>query len=471
MKINLYFIFLIFLLNFQQGFSQIKIDNNRSDIDYLRLSQIDNAMQSYINKKQLAGLVTLISKEGSIIQLGKYGYTSIDLNLPINETSIFRIASMTKPVVSVAVMILYEKGLLKLTDPIDLYLPAFKNMQCLQSDGSIEQCKQRIKIIHLLSHTSGITYVQDGNVISQLYKARGINDGVIISEIGSKSLEKISEVPLKFEPGTQWEYGLSTDLLGYIVEKISNKKLEEFLKDEILNPLEMNDTYFKLDQEKIKRLVPIHSIKDGRLVELENSKEYTISGLSFQPDYPYNINNKTSSGGGGLVSTILDYHKFLSMILNKGTLNGKKILSVKSVELMQLNHIGDIPFFKKGYRFGLGFAVLTDLAKSVNIGSEGNLSWGGIFYTRFWVDPKEKLIGITMAQQFPFSHLDAFKKFQTLTYQALNDKYNYGLEHIGFDMPTNELKSLKNRLDSEESQANDTDGNKIELYTSKFNLN
>jgi CubicO group peptidase (beta-lactamase class C family) len=350
---------------------------------------------------------------------------------PMRTDTIFRIASMTKPITSVAVMILFEEGRLLLTDPISKYIPEFKDAQVLvpaAGEGSasapyaLVPAKRPITIRHLLTHTSGLTYGFFGRPhLAELYKNARISDGLTQTEesIG-EMVKRLAKLPLTNQPGEGFEYGLSTDVLGRLVEIVSGMPLDKFFEERIFKPLGMKDTYFFLPQDKVSRLAAVYSPRKEGGLEKVGDKPVEIGPVVFSASYPYSGPRTHFSGGAGLCSTASDYARLLQMLLNGGELDGVRLLSRKTVELMTSGQTGNLPFIS-GYAFGLGFAVHTDRSLSGKITSMGEYNWGGFFATRFWVDPKEKMIGLMMTQIYPNNQLDLGDKFQVLAYQAIVD--------------------------------------------------
>jgi CubicO group peptidase (beta-lactamase class C family) len=400
----------------------------------LRLEQLDQAIQSYIDKKEIAGAVTLIARKGKLAQIQAYGMADIEAGKPMQSDTIFRIASMTKPITTVAVMMLFEEGKLLMTDPIERYLPEFKDMKVLvenQSKGKDGQgytlvpAKKPITIHHLLTHTAGFTYTFQGtHYVSDMYQNAGVSDGLMQTEgTLADEVTKLAKLPLCRQPGEGFDYGLSTDVAGRIVEVISGLSLEQFFRERIFKPLGMNDTYFYLPEDKVSRLAALYQPTEKGL-EKYNDDPVGTGLMRYSASYHYKGSRTYFSGGAGLVSTAEDYWKFLQMLLNGGELNSVRLLGRKTIEFMTCNHIGDTVMWNSpfdGFRFGLGFAVKTDLGASWKIGSVGEYTWGGFFSTTFWVDPKEQLIGIVLTQLRPNDKLDIHEKFKALTYQAIAD--------------------------------------------------
>ena len=362
-------------------------------------------------------------RKGKVAHLEAVG--RMDEGKPMREDTIFRIASMTKAVTSVAVMVLYEEGKLLLDDPVWKYIPEFKGAQVAipsedKKSYTLVAAKSEITVRHLLTHTSGLTYNFIGiEPWAKLYKEAGISDGLVQTEgtIADK-IKKLAKLPLMHNPGERFSYSLSTDVLGYLIEVVSGMTLDEFFRHRLFEPLNMKDTHFFLPEEKLARLAAVYNqLPDGRIKRMGDEQDvrgYLVYSASFQRKGPRTY----YSGGAGLVSTIIDYARFLQMLLNGGSLDGARVLSRKTVELMTVNHVGDM---FGGQGFGLGLSVLRDLGKGNELGSVGQYGWGGFFYTVFFVDPKEKLIGIFMSQLYPANDVRLQERFRALAFQAIVD--------------------------------------------------
>lgn len=392
-----------------------------------RLERIDKVMQQYVDEKKIAGVVTLVARRGKVAHLGTYGMADIEADKPMQANAIFRIASMTKPITSVAVMMLYEEGHFLLSDPISKYIPEFKNPQVLMPSSAgdsytTEPAKAEITIRQLLSHTSGISYLFMGREhIAELYRKAGISDGLVQTEgtIGD-NVRRLAGLPLFSQSGEAWEYGLSVDVLGYFIEVISGMSLDGFFRERIFKPLRMEDTYFYLPEDKVSRLAALYSpVPDGGLDEFpETPVEFGY--LVMSSTYHYSGPRTYYSGGGGLVSTASDYARFLQMMINGGELEGVRLLSRKTVETMTTSHIGDFGIWG-GSKFGLGFGIYPGPGESGTLNSAGSYNWGGIFNTGFSVDPREEFISIIMTQLYPNDQSDIGDKFSVLAYQAIVD--------------------------------------------------
>ena len=394
---------------------------------FQRLERVDGLMQDFVDRKQISGVVALIARHGKIAYCKSFGM--MDEGKAMSHDAIFRIASMTKPVTSVAVMMLVEEGLLLLNDPVSKYLPEFKNAVVLVSDGPGEDqfhlvpAKREITIRHLLNHTSGISYAFWGRKhLYSLYTKAGISDGLVQTEgTIAEGVQRIAMMPLMNHPGEAWEYGLNTDVLGRLVEVVSGMPLDRFFQERILSPLGMEDTYFFLPEEKLSRFSAVYTPNEQGGIDKLPEEPVRMGPVLFSSSWHYEGPRTYFSGGAGLVSTAADYVRFLQMLLNGGKLESVRLLGPKTVELMRRNHIGELDIFLRdpGYKFGLGFAVLDDPNRSGRIESKGEYNWSGFFYTRFWIDPQEDLIGIMMTQIRPNRHLDLDEKFRVLTYQAI----------------------------------------------------
>lgn len=390
-----------------------------------RLERIDSYVEQALTEQRIAGAVAVVHRHGELAYSNAWGVADRESNSPMVEDTIFRIASMTKPVTSVAVMMLYEQGLFGLDDPISRYLPEFdRQMQVVQpnDDGyELVDATRPITIRNLLTHTSGLSYrFLDVVPLAQLYKEAGITDGLGGDLTLPEFVARLAAMPLAHEPGKGWTYGLSTDVLGYFVELVSGQPFAEFAKERIFEPLGMRDTSFTLPGDKRDRLAAVYRRDaDG---QLQRSADLIDEGPVYvRVDYPAGEGPRLASGGGGLLSTAGDYGRFAQMILNGGELDGQRLLSRKTVELMTSDQVGRLElaaFNNTG--FGLGFAVETGPSASGQLGSPGVIGWSGFFNTVFWIDPEEELIGILMMQHYPYG-APLLGRYRTLVYQALDD--------------------------------------------------
>ncbi|QCR21254.1 serine hydrolase [Pontibacter sp. SGAir0037] len=385
-----------------------------------RLQNIDRAMQEYVDKGYIPGAIGLIARNGKIVYYKAAGYDDAEARSQLQRDDIFRIASQTKAITSVGVMMLYDEGKLKLEDPISKYIPSFKNPQVLEKFNAQDSsyttipAKREITIKDLLTHTSGIGYASIGSKeIVAIYAKNNIPSGIgtPMGNLG-KSITALGKLPLVHQPGARFTYGLNTDVLGYLIEVVSKQSLDTFFRNRIFGPLNMNDTWFYLPVEKQERLVKLYT---------ENQNKETVpmpaqGGLT--PDYP-KAKGMYYSGGAGLSSTIYDYAIFLQMLLNGGEYNGRRILKESTVRLMTTNQIGEIN--NGDSKFGLGFGIATEKGAANSPVSVGSFDWGGIFGTTYWVDPKEGIVALLYTQKYPNSHGGLGNEFRKLVYQAIVD--------------------------------------------------
>ena len=381
-----------------------------------RLSRLSEFARAETEKGRIAGAVSLVARRGHIVYFESVGKADIEEDRAMREDSILRIASMTKPMVSLAVMMLHEEGRFLLDDPISRFIPELGKLRVAVvpegeavSPEALETvpAPREITIHDLLTHRSGFTYgfINQGPV-GELYRRARLLESSTTEEL----VRRLAELPLVHQPGTTFEYSHSTDVLGRLVEVVSGQRLDRFLEERILLPLGMKDTKFYLSAEEAERLVTLYQRGEAPpLKPLDGGRQ---SRLVVGPKTWF-------SGGGGLLSTAADYYRFLQMLLNGGELDGARLVSRKTVELMTKDHVGkEIPIYP-GYGFGLGFAVRQELGKGRSLGSEGDYTWGGIFNTVFWVDPKEELILIFLTNFSPYD-LDQRWYVKTLVYQALD---------------------------------------------------
>jgi CubicO group peptidase (beta-lactamase class C family) len=391
-----------------------------------RLGRLQRAMQGFVDRGEVAGVVALVVRDGRVVALDTAGWLNVEARIPMRSGTIFRIASMSKPVTSVAIMMLYEEGRLLLSDPVARYLPEFRDMQVVagadSAGGRLVRARRPITIHDLLTHRSGLSYgFLDRGPVGDAYRAAGISDGIAPDSVATvaDNVARLAALPLLHQPGERWTYGLSVDVLGRVVEVVSGRSLADFLRERIFAPLRMPDTDFLVPEAKLARLaVPYTPADRGRLramARIERFGNLTLGGVGYRGSARY------FSGGAGLASTARDYARFLQMLLNGGELDGVRLLGPKTVELMTVSHTADLSPspLGPGTGFGLGFAVTTDLAGAEVPGSVGQYRWSGIYGTSFWVDPKERLVGVLMVQLFPSDNVPIDQVFQALTYQAL----------------------------------------------------
>ena len=386
------------------------------------LKNMDKLIDSHVAEKKIGGAVVLVARKGKIAYFRASGLA--DVGKPMQRDTIFRIVSMTKPITSTAIMMLYEEGKLLLSDPVAKYIPEFANQKVLVAmpEGSafpykLVPVKREVQIRDLLAHTSGILYLflndvyptPARNMIVQMYKDAGITDGFCRpdEEIGDM-VKRLARLPLYAHPGEIWDYGLNSDILGYLVEVVSGMKFDKFVEQRIFKPLKMQDSHFYIPQEKLPRLAAVWKSDWHGKLERAEPKPIITGDLCLNPGDAEATSGKYLAGGANVLSTPYDYFRFTQMFLNGGELDGVRLLSRKTVELMTAtNHSGkfDAEFLhSKGWKFGLGFAIQQDREHSVDSGDVGTYEWAGIYSTRFSVDPKEQKITIFMSQTNPFGH-------------------------------------------------------------------
>jgi CubicO group peptidase (beta-lactamase class C family) len=387
-----------------------------------RLERIGAAVQHDVDAQLISGAVTLVVRHGQVAWFDARGRADREADKPMAKDAIFRICSMSKPITTTAVMILYEEGKFLLEDPISKYLPEFKNPKVLVKPASGQPytvpASKEITIRDLLRHTSGITYNWNGD-LGQAYDDANVASGLLQYDgtIGD-SVKHLGPLPLLFNPGDRFEYSLSVDVLGRLVEVVSGMPLDQFLKTRILDPLGMKDTYFFLPDDKVERLAAAYTYYDGKGLARFPDKPIVEGTMVYSADYPYRGPKKLFSGGAGLVSTAMDYARFCQMMMGGGKLGDVRILSRKSVELMSHDQLGRID---PDRGFGLGFGVDGVKAPLAELGSPGSYNWGGFFFTSFVIDPKEDMIVISMAQLHPTGGLTLEAVVQALAYQSLSD--------------------------------------------------
>ena len=350
------------------------------------LEKAKNLMQSAVDEGKIAGVSLLVSKDGEIIQKEYIGFADIENEVPIEENTIFRIYSMSKPITAVALMTLYDEGKFELDDKVSKYIPEFESMMIYSPDGAthyLQLPEEGLTIRHLLTHTSGIPYGWDPNsFVDSLYNVKGVSGWN--GTIGEK-VKILTTIPLKRAPGTRWEYGLSIDVAGYLAEVLSGQPLDRFFKTRIFDPLGMDDTGFYVPEENHSRLSAVYSRdRNGKLKKMENPK-----------GDPFMSPATLFSGGGGLVSTVPDYLKFCKMLLNGGTLNGVRILNESTAKMVMTDQLPEGVLYGETGGYGLAGAVNPET---------GEYSWAGAATTNFWINPSDNLIIMTFIQLMPNDH-------------------------------------------------------------------
>ena len=385
-----------------------------------RLARIDSVMRQFVDSGRVAGVVTLVARHGRVAQLGAYGWSDREAGRRMTPDAIFRIASQSKAVTSVAVMALVEEGRVRLSDPVSRWLPGFAATTVATADSAHPRVPARraITIRDLLTHTAGISYGTDSLVQAE-YSGAGLGPAAGLGwyfadkrEPICVSMDRLGALPFVAQPGERFVYGYNTDILGCVVERASGQPLDAFLQARILGPLRMRDTRFFLPPERRDRLAAVYAA-DGH-------GGYARAGEGPLGQGAYVDGPRASfSGGAGLLSTASDYARFLQMLLNGGTLDGVRVLAPATVALMTQNHLGTLYNAGGATGFGLGFEVLLDPGRAGQYGSVGRFGWGGAYATNYWVDPGQDLVAVFMIQLLPSGGLDLADKFRTLVYQAI----------------------------------------------------
>lgn len=373
-----------------------------------RLNRLDAAIDEQISKQQLAGGVMAVLRDGKPVVFKAYGQRDIENGKAMRVDTIFRIASMTKALTTVAAMILYEEGRFLLKDPVSRYLPAFANVQVALAQGGTEKPRRPLTIHDLLTHTAGMSY--GAGPAKAAYDAAGMKDWYLVGndETLATWTDRLAALPLQGQPGDAFIYGYATDVLGRLVEVMSGQPLDQFIKTRITDPLRMPDTSFFVPPEKVERLANVYGLEAGQLKLMETAA---------RSDF-VNGPRKLLSGGAGMLSTAGDYTRFLQMLLNKGELDGVRILAPHAVALMTADHLGA----KSGGDadgFGLGFWVNVKRGGFKELGSEGAFGWGSAYFPQYTVDPKERLVILFMTQLRPAGNSTLHLRVRNLTYQAL----------------------------------------------------
>ena len=399
--------------------------------DSARLKKFDDYMQKVVADGRVAGMTTLLARHGKIVAFNTWGKASISANKAMEKDTIFRVYSMTKPITGTAMMILFEEGKWRLDDPVTRYVPEFKNLKVVKSvnaDGTmvLEDMKRPPTMREIMSHTAGFGYgLADQHPVDKLYRTKGVLSASSLKEM----IDRTATIPLMFQPGTDWSYSSAVDIQGYIVEKLTGQKFGDFMQQRIFKPLKMNDTAFSTGAAKAGRLAAVY-VGDQATGKISEAKE-----LFGNPMPDYTKPPAMESGGGGLVSTTMDYARFSQMILNKGELDGVRILSPQSVELMGTNVIPkdvlvksngtSVARFNEAVGFGLDFQVVNDARAAGTNQGNGTISWGGAAGTWFWIDPQNDVVAVGMIHILGKEADPALARIDqdaaTLVYQALID--------------------------------------------------
>jgi len=397
----------------------IQIGTKNNNVDYERLAKIDGLVNEYINKNWLTGAVSIVIKDNQVVQYKGYGYADVATKKPMKNDAIFRIMSQTKAITSVGIMILYEQGKLLLDQHISDFIPEFKKPVVLDKFNDADTtyttipAKSEITIRQLLTHTSGLDYTDIGSSkVAAIYSKNHIPSGLGYFDADLlERMKALGKLPLSFQPGEKWQYGLNSDLLGCLIEVISGMNLEDFLRKNIFDPLGMKDTYFNVPSSKANRLATVYT-EDASNKIIPWSHEFR----NIDPDYPI-MKKRYFSGGAGLSSTAFDYAIFMQMLLNGGKYNGHQILGKRTVEMITSGQLKEGLFGDDN--MGLGFGITSEKTAAKEPRNAGSFSWGGYYGTTYWADPKSKLVCLFMTQQNPNSHGDVEAKFEAIVYSSL----------------------------------------------------
>ncbi len=385
------------------------------------LARITQALEGYVERDELAGAVALVARKGKVVYFEAVGARDRESGSAMSTDTIFRIASQTKALVSTAILMLQEEGKLLISHPLHRYIPEFENHTVavpVEGDSyAVVPAKRAITLRDLLTHTAGVSY-GNGPARDQWEKAE--MQGWYFAhrdEPVQDTIRRMAALPMDAHPGERYIYGYSTDILGAVVEVASGQSLDEFLRTRLFEPLGMQDTHFFLPESKTSRLATVYSASPDGLVRTQDGSSMVSQGGYVEGP------RKSFSGGAGLLSTAHDYARFLLAMEGGGTLDGQRILSPKTVQLMTSNHVGDLFAWDRGSGFGLGFSVALDLGARGTPGTEGEFAWGGAYHTSYWVDPKEELVVVYMTQLIPAGAIDDHAMLRNLVYSAITESY------------------------------------------------
>ena len=412
-------LFLLFAIVLLSNAQTIQLNTKNNAVDYERMAKIDGLVNDYINKNWLTGAVSIVIKDNQVVQYKGYGYADVATKKPMQKDQIFRIMSQTKAITSTGIMILYEQGKLLLDQPVSEFIPEFKNPIVLDKFNDADStyttvaAKREITFRDLLTHTSGLDYTDIGSSkVMAVYTKNHIPSGLGYFDASLlERMKALGKLPLSFQPGEKWQYGLNSDLLGCLIEVISGMSLEAFLTKNIFDPLGMKDTYFNVPAAKANRLATVYT-EDS----LHHVIKWSHGFRNIDPDYP-TMNKHYFSGGAGLSSTAYDYAVFMQMLLNGGIYNGHTILSKRIVQMMTSGQLKEDLFGDDN--FGLGFAITSEKSAAKGPRNAGSFAWGGYYGTTYWADPKAHLVCLFMTQQNPNTHGDVEAKFESLVYSSL----------------------------------------------------
>jgi CubicO group peptidase (beta-lactamase class C family) len=410
------------------GELQTEVDPADAGFDAARLARIDRHFGRYVDDGRLAGWLILVARHGQVVHLATHGHRDLEAALPVERDTLWRIFSMTKPITSVAAMALYEEGAFELKDPVAAFVPSFAGARVYRSGSALrpvtEAVTEPMRIWHLLTHTAGLTYgFHHAHPVDAMYRAAGFEWGSPPGLDLEACCDAWASLPLLFQPGREWNYGVSTDVLGRVLEVVTGQPLDEVLRARVLEPLGMTDTAFSAALHDHHRLAALYvpNPSTGAALRYDVFGDAAKSAPAFL------------SGGGGLVSTAADYHRFCTMLLNGGELDGARVLSPRTLAYMTRNHLpGGVdleafgrPLFAEttfeGMGFGLGFSVVQDAVANKVLSTDGEYAWGGAASTAFWVDPAEGITALFMTQLLPSSTHPIRPQLKALVYQALVD--------------------------------------------------
>ncbi len=407
---------------------KVEVEADEVGLDAKRLGRIDTHFARYVDDGRLPGWLILISRAGKIVHLGLYGQRDREAGTPVERDTLFRIYSMTKPITAVAAMMLYEEGAFELKDPVSRFIPAFADVRVYRNGSALkpvtEPLREPVRIWHLLTHTAGLTYgFHHAHPVDALYRAAGFEWGPLEGMDLATCCDAWAGLPLLFQPGSEWNYSVATDVLGRVIEIVSRLSLDRFFAERIFEPLGMHDTRFWVSAENVERLAAFYSPQPGTLRAVRNNAMDRVGRQ--RP--------AACLGGDGLVSTAADYHRFTQMLRQSGELNGVRLLGNRTLRYMTQNHLPggtDLESFGRplfaettfdGIGFGLGFSVVVNPVANKVLSSPGEFGWGGAASTAFWVDPVEDITALLFTQLFPSSTHPLRPQLRQLVYQALID--------------------------------------------------
>ena len=379
-----------------------------------RLGRLTAMLQGAVREKQAAGTVTLVLRDGQVVYFEAAGLQDVERAVPMKTDTIFRIASMTKAVVSVGLMMLVEEGRLSISDPVSKFIPAFATTTVLtEANGrvTVAPANRPITIRDLLTHTAGISY--GAGALEPFYKPAGFTAWYFADRAQPMTtwIDTLATLPFESQPGERWVYGYNTDVLGNVIERIAGQTLAQYLEARIISPLKMQDTHFFLPADKVARLAAVYAVRDDGTITRAPEGRLGQGMYTSGPRVAF-------SGGAGLLSTAHDYARFMQMMLDGGELDGTRLLSPTTVALMTSNHVGTL-HENGALGFGLGFEVVERLGRASRYGGEGEFSWGGAYHTSYWADPGEKLVTVFMTQLLPAGMVNLTGRVRTLVNQAV----------------------------------------------------